>query len=351
MTVDLAGRAPTEIFTLPFGNSRLEEEWLELAGRDPHSSYFQTPDWVLSWWEALAGRPPTRVAIWRDGGGALEALAAVSRQRHRVLRLLPLGTSAWTNTGSGVGAADHCGWPALESRRPDVRAWLRSHPGKLVLSNLDPDSGTSLVPDGAAMVAATVCPRLEIPDDLSRLGRSNHFRRHLRNYRRRLVDVGVSFETLGPDQMSNEVISEVIRLHQLRRAVTGWRSTFTGRRLAFHQQLLSRADKGRGPAATVAWYGGQVVGAIYGFWWQHTFAFYQGGWEDRWPSLSLGTVLNAEAIAECARAGGRIYDFLRGEEEYKLRFGASPRVDQTWVRPSGVGRLVTRLRSQSGRTP
>src|SRR3954471_19254632 len=51
----------------------LGRDWLELAARVEGSSYFQTPDWVLAWWETLARQPPTRIATWRGGAGGARA--------------------------------------------------------------------------------------------------------------------------------------------------------------------------------------------------------------------------------------------------------------------------------------
>ena len=58
-----------EEIVLGDGERRLGQvvgEWRELAGRVEDSSYFQAPEWVLSWWEDR-GRPPTVVGLWRDG--------------------------------------------------------------------------------------------------------------------------------------------------------------------------------------------------------------------------------------------------------------------------------------------
>jgi CelD/BcsL family acetyltransferase involved in cellulose biosynthesis len=80
---------------------------------------------------------------------------------------------------------------------------------------------------------------------------------------------------------------------------------------------------------------------IYGFVWQHDFAYYQGGWEPEWASRSLGTVLVAEGIALAGREGLRVWDFLRGAGDYKYRFGAQDRVDQTWLIGRGLsGRIL-----------
>ena len=59
------------------GLEALGREWLELAARVDGSSYFQTPDWIVAWWETIGRRPPTRVAAWRDRSGRLDAVVLV----------------------------------------------------------------------------------------------------------------------------------------------------------------------------------------------------------------------------------------------------------------------------------
>jgi hypothetical protein len=77
-----------EEIALGDGERRLGQiigEWRELAGRVEDSSYFQTPEWVLSWWEDR-GRPPTVVGLWRDASGTLEAVAFLTKVREPLPR-------------------------------------------------------------------------------------------------------------------------------------------------------------------------------------------------------------------------------------------------------------------------
>ena len=71
-------------------DAALAREWLGLAERVEGSSYFQTPDWVVSWWETIGRRPATRVAVWRGESGEIDSLVALSRSRERLHRRLPL---------------------------------------------------------------------------------------------------------------------------------------------------------------------------------------------------------------------------------------------------------------------
>ena len=82
---------------------------------------------------------------------------------------------------------------------------------------------------------------------------------------------------------------------------------------------------------------------LYGFWWRDTFAAYQSGWDRATRATALGNLLVLHALELAADAAApRTFDFLRGTEPYKYRFGARDRCDRTWLVPRGpAGALLT----------
>jgi CelD/BcsL family acetyltransferase involved in cellulose biosynthesis len=122
-----------------------------------------------------------------------------------------------------------------------------------------------------------------------------------------------------------------------------------------HRALLLRlcasARPGSGPAAAVAIRDGDTVGVLFGFEWKGCFSAYQSGWDPSLAKESLGTVLVWEAMQRAAAAGARTFDFLRGSEPYKYRFGAHDDLDATYlVRSGSLGRLLDiRYRSSDRR--
>ena len=74
---------------------------------------------------------------------------------------------------------------------------------------------------------------------------------------------------------------------------------------------------------------------LYGFWWRDTFAAYQSGWDRAYARDGLGNLLVLHALELAAERGAATFDFLRGTEPYKYRFGASDRFDRTWLVPRG----------------
>jgi CelD/BcsL family acetyltransferase involved in cellulose biosynthesis len=334
---------PTTVCTSVSELTAIEAEWRALAISQPSASYFVSPDWVLSWWETEGDGAHVEAGVWRDDAGRLEAVVPLARYPHRLHPVAPLTVPTWTNLGSGVGAADHCGWAVRASRAEDVRAWLAGKlaSGSMILDSLDPEAGAALVPAGAQAIASSACPRVAIPAAEAEIGGSAKFRKQLRAYRRKIERLGVTFRWIGPAEMTADVVDTVLDLHETRRAAAGWASMFNPDRAALHRRLIERSTASGGPAAVLAERDGQPVAVLYGFRWRDVFAYYQTGWVADLAAANLATVLVAEAIRLAGADGATMFDFLRGAEAYKYRFGAHDRVDQTWLVPVGVrGRLL-----------
>ncbi|WP_146616463.1 GNAT family N-acetyltransferase [Kitasatospora sp. SolWspMP-SS2h] len=345
MTGGRAGGAVPEIHRTPELGGELVHDWRELVAGDPDGSWFAGPDWVLAWWRTLGAGQPGEVAVWRGPDGRAEAVLPLGTARLRVHRRAPVEVPVLTLLGTGPGAADHCGPAARPHRRAEVAAWLadRARRETLWLPNLDP-AHAGLPPAGARPVARTACPRADLAAGPDRLG-SRDFRAANRRAHRRLAAAGIDFHWLPPTAARPDLLDDLLRLHRLRRAAAaGGASSFGADRLPLHRLLVQGSAPGCGPAFQLARRGDEVVGVLYGFRWADRFAYYQTGWDPRFAADSLGTALVDAAIRACAAEGVRTFDFLRGAEPYKYRFGAVDRTDTGWLRPRGPGGALLGLK-------
>ncbi len=343
---------PTEVLS-PEDAKRLVEHWRDLVARTG-GSYFQTPDWVLSWWEHR-GRPETEIAVWRSGSGAIEAIACLAKVNERLHHRLPISLRVATNLGSGrPHQADHCGWPVLPHRTADVQRWAGNHSwgNSLLLRHLDPETARKIVPNGARLVWTTRCPRLTLSGNGSELIGSAHFRRHLRQLQRKSEAAGLSFRWVGPEQITSVEIDILFDLHEKRRSLETVKrpSSFVrARSMVFHHMLVDWAGPRRGPAIALAERHGVAIAAWYGFLWCDTFSLYQAGWDPAHAKLCPGTLLLTEAIRLAERNGVRVIDFLRGVEPYKYRFGATDAIDETWLVPRHLSGMVLQQKFRLGK--
>lgn len=309
------------------------------------ASYFQTGTWSLAWWDLVAGRPETRIAVWNDGSGGLDAVCALSLVDHPLLRGGGPSVRVWVNTGSGAGAGDHLGWPSLPEYRGAMIQWVvDATSGPVLLSNLAPESASGLGDRGFRRLDDT--PTLAAPlgsgDDW--FPGSSDFRKKLRYAERQLQKLGITISMATAPEIDEAMFRRLLELHAARSEGMGWGSSFDHDREAFHRRLIDGATDDRGPTACVARKGNEVVGVLYGFRFGDTFAYYQTGWSQEFAKESLGSVLVSTTMLHSAESGATRFDFLRGDDPYKRRFGAAPAADQTWSLDRGLAGASLGLR-------
>ena len=66
------------------------------------------------------------------------------------------------------------------------------------------------------------------------------------------------------------------------------------------------------------------VAAMLVFDYDNTYNLYNSGYDPAYAKLSTGQVLTSYTIQHAVEAGRTMYDFLRGDEEYKFRLGGIP---------------------------
>ena len=324
--------------------SGIRDEWVGLMARIPQSSYFQTPDWVLAWWETIGGMPPTELVLWRSSSGALEGIQFLSRLMRRVHPRLPPAWPIWTVTGSGIGDADHIGWPVLPQHREAARqhAMRRTRGTTLLLQDLDSETGVPYVPRGARLLFRNPCPRMALypPDAIpASMRRTQH---HLRRYEKRADAAGITFRWIPGSQMDDSFLERFFALHKSRMTEKGVSSRFLSAEPLF-RRLVAQGSAARGPIAMVAERDRRMIGLLCFLRWGDTLAYYQSGWSPEWASVELGRLLFNESIKGAGADGLRTMDFLRGNEEYKYRLGAVDRWDETWLRPGGISGSILKL--------
>ena len=319
-------------------DSRLDDlvdSWNELALASG-GSFFQTAAWARAWWLHLASKAPTKVALWMRADDSAEAVSALSQTRQPILKTGGPAVNAWVLTGSGAGAGDHLGW--LGESSDSVLDWMVSDTsGPVILTNLARTEGL----EERGFVQTSVDPTLTVDMTASDdwFQGSNDFRKKLRYYARQLDKLGVTLEMV--DRVTTEVFDALLSLHAVRSESLGWSSTFDSARRQFHLELVANCPPEWGPRACVATRYGEIVGVLYGFSFGDTFSYYQTGWSYDYVKQSLGSVMVAHAMEHAAGAGAKVFDFLRGDDEYKRRFGATVANDSSWLLPRGTtGRLV-----------
>lgn len=290
-------------------HDRWETTAFDLPPLAPHVGPFARRDWLRVWWQH------------RGAEGELHLVESVDA-------LLPL--CWWNGAVRFVGEADLTDYHSPLGA--DVELLIASYAARL-------DPGTHIhldsLPEEAAIVLAAglasvglraepvqheIAAVLRLPDTfdewLASLGGKN--RHEVRRKLRR-------FEAAGGvprvERWSGD--DAVAAFSALHRSSAGRKGSFmTGEMEAFFTALHEHAggviDVLEGP-------GQRPLAAAFAFEDDDTYYLYNTGYDPAARDLSPGIVLIAALIRRAVRSGKQVFDFLKGDEVYKVRHGARPR--------------------------
>jgi CelD/BcsL family acetyltransferase involved in cellulose biosynthesis len=289
--------------------------WWKLWRRVPNAGPFQSPPWLLAWWNTFKQGQLRCATAWQ--GRELVAIAPfyVENGAHGS-RLLPVG----------IALSDYLDVLIDPVCEPFV--------GGLLLHCLTGGAAAErlcceeLSPDATALHAwqnrmertrQSVCPvlaPLDIPKAKARKVRMAHSRMARRSGR-----------ILSADRSNDSaLLGELIRLHGARWAARGERGLLAD---PLVPSFLAKAlpdlfDAGIARLHAVAF--GETIAAVYlGFLVNGRGYAYLGGFDPAYSYESPGTVLLAHAIEEARLSGATEFHFLRGKEAYKYEWGAADR--------------------------
>lgn len=199
---------------------------------------------------------------------------------------------------------------------------------------------------------AEACPVLELPATYDEYVRSlgKNMREQIKRYPKRLEkQFAVEYQMAQTPHEVQSALTDLFRLHGQRWRARGQTGVLaTARRQKFHREVCAeflRHDWLRlwslrcdGRAACV------LLSYVFG----GRYYFFIGGFDPEMMRWSVGTCLFARMFQHAIEEGATEFDFLRGEEEYKYRFGAQNRAFKTlsYFRDSPRGHLL-RARMQA----
>lgn len=303
----------------------LRGEWHDLLDRCPAATPFQSPEWLLSWWQAI-GAGELHVVTLRRGErlvGLAPLFVYVEPDRTRHLTMLASGLSDYEDILLEPGVADT--GAALILRQI---AALRDRWDVASFQELPAGSPLLKAPCPSALSvdrrAASSCATLALPATIEELEAklSWRFRRRLRNARNRLARArDARFVTADAASLS-ALLDALFRLHTARWRERGGPGVLADARLRrFHAEAASgflRRGRLRLHALLLR---GQPVAVLYGFARGDRTYMYLSGLDPDASFCSPGILLLHHAIAQAIGEGARTFDMLRGDESYKDDWG------------------------------
>lgn len=325
----------------------LGDEWDALYRDDPDAQIFLSHRWLG---DLHARRPGVCILLWREAADAPLAAAlplrrelVLDRERRRFRGELLMAGNHWADytgvlcrPGAEADALPAFGerllgfpWERLRLdslRVSDERmAWL--------LSAIDGER-YAVEPrtprDNDGETRLDVAPRVRLPahvdDWYAALGTGT--RQRLRRERRRLeADPDLAVRTSTPATRADDLAA----FHRLWLARWGETKGASAARKAdkYVAILADGLDAGQLRLDVVDAHGRPVaLAAVYDDPVHRVLSFYAGARDDGFRDVSAGLLLHARLIEDAIERSYRVYDFLRGDEDYKHALGG---VDETLV--------------------
>ncbi len=293
-----------ERITDPAALHALQPEWTELWERCPDATPFQTPDWLLPWWDSFGSGQLTSLAV--RSAGTLKAVIPAYLDGG-VLRLAGGGVSDYLDALIDPDLRGGA-WEWIESLDWERCEFTDLPPGSPLLDG----SADSL---DACVADCSVCPSVPLPPPKTPFGRN------LRRYGPRIGQ----FESTSATTLDG-FFDALFRLHTARWNERGSGGVLAGDALqTFHRRAARNLLEHGRLLLDGLRRDGELVGVIYGLLGHQRVWLYISGFDPAFAKLSPGGVMVAHVLERAVAEGYSELDFLRGNEPYKYTWGARDR--------------------------
>lgn len=306
----------------------LSEEWDDLAGRGMTDTPFQSLAYQKAWWQHLHPEGSSlHTIVVRDEADDLAAIACLFLldgtlyfngcvEETDYLDLIctkEIAEAAWTVVFDCLYSESFPAWKTLDFCNVPQDSLTRTilprlaHGRKLAFSE----------------TVHEVCPVIQLPatfeEYLDSLPKKQ--RHEIRRKLRRAHGADVQIRTIAPEDDLDQAVDDFLDL--LQKSTIEKRDWLNeGRRAVFHDTARAAQKAGTLQLMFVE-VGDAKAAALFNFHYKGRIWVYNSGLDpEAFGSLSLGVVVTAKAIEAAIERCCLIFDFLRGSETYKYRFGA-----------------------------
>ncbi len=313
-----------EVLEDPRSFEALKEEWGELHRNSPLATPFQSWAWLYSWWEAYGEGYGLRLVTVRDESGLLMGLAPMMVER-RFARLLFVGSgrSEYLDVISRDGREEEVVEAATNAIREivgfrGIADFEQIPPGAVAWGVLRRWRGPL-----RASVRHDSCPVMEAgaswDEVLAPL--SSNLRSTFRRAVRRAEKDGVVVEEAGPGEAA-EAAGRFVKLHREMWSSRDISPEHLTERFADFMEAAARRMTADGLGGIREFRrDGEVVASHFVVFGRDSVGYLlSGAREDALRRYQISSLFVWDGVNAARERGKPLFDFLRGEDAYKLRW-------------------------------
>lgn len=293
-------------------------EWSRFAEAFPPDTPFQTPEWLLAWWE-------------RFGSGKLHTV--VFREASEVVGVLPAFLHSWKGrrqlTLMGAGLSDYLDPLLAPEHAGAIVDKLSDHLATFDQWDLcdwqDLSADTPLAATGG-FVEDTPCSKVVLSGEFDSFlaARPKDLRRNLKRYGEKARACG-EVRFCVQCRADPELLEALVRLHGERWGRAGEAGVITANGAAGFLHDAAEALGSKDMLRFFAiYFRGRIVAILMALRTPGTLFSYLSAFDPDWAAFGFGRELLAQAFAYAFSEGYRCWNFLRGDEAYKFSWGAVP---------------------------
>lgn len=311
----------TQIITSADAFQALKEEWLALLNRSVTNYVFQSPQFQEAWWQTLGKKELRVVAVRTEQGQLVGLMPLFLNDENELCFVGCVNVSDYLDALIDPAYQTEV-YQALESALKNQLQWQSLYLCSLPEESLTRNWIKKIFPT-AIETQQDVSPFIALPKSweeyLESIDRKQ--RHEIKRKMRRVSEVDHQFEVITSSAEATTALEEFIVLHKASSAEK--HDFWDDNHLQFFTKLIPAIADAGWLKLFFLKIGDIRAAAMLVFDYNNQYLLYNSGFNpNEFNHLSTGNVLTAYTIQKAIEEQKTIYDFLRGSEQYKFRFGA-----------------------------
>ncbi len=318
--------------TTTAGLISLRPGWEELSADAETASPFNSWTWLATWWQVFGGGYQLRIFVVRDG----TRIIAIAPFYTMVFRLGPLRLRMLVPLGYGNDLTERLEILVARGRRGEIIACLSSHLIRrrkhlwdvMLWNGVWRDELPAQLRQLVRRASDTSYELRHLPGSWDEFvkGLNKSMRDNIKYYPRLLARHGhlMRIQIASSPEEVEAGLSEFLRLHHARAALSGTARHDDRFALPSHQRFLSRVAPALAEAGvmrlTILTVDGVNTAAQISLQCGETVYVYYSGFDPAWRRYSVAMIATAQCIRDALERGVMRVDFLSGSGQFKERW-------------------------------